>query len=64
LQPQIHAKSVKAHPVEVFLAIIIGGKIAGIIGMILAIPTYTILKVILRQFMQQMKLVKYLTSRM
>jgi predicted PurR-regulated permease PerM len=64
LQPQIHAKSVKAHPVEVFLAIIIGGKIAGIIGMVLAIPTYTILKVILRQFMQQMKLVKYLTSRM
>tara|TARA_Y100000385_G_scaffold165691_1_gene171708 strand:+ start:20924 stop:21961 length:1038 start_codon:yes stop_codon:yes gene_type:complete len=64
LQPQIYSKSVKAHPVEVFLAIIIGGKIAGIIGMILAIPTYTILKVILRQFMQQMKLVKYLTSRM
>lgn len=64
LQPQIYSKSVKAHPVEVFLIIILGGKIAGIIGMILAIPTYTILKVILRQFLQQMKLVKYLTSRM
>lgn len=64
LQPQIYSKSVKAHPVEVFLTIIIGGKIAGIVGMILAIPTYTIIKVILRQFLQQMKLVKYLTSRM
>jgi predicted PurR-regulated permease PerM len=64
LQPLIYSKSVKAHPVEVFLAIILGGKIAGITGMILAIPTYTIIKVILRQFMQQMKLVKYLTSRM
>lgn len=64
LQPQIYSKSVKAHPVEVFLTIIIGGKLAGIVGMILAIPTYTIIKVILRQFMQQMKLVKYLTSRM
>jgi predicted PurR-regulated permease PerM len=64
LQPLIYSKSVKAHPVEVFLAIILGGKIAGITGMVLAIPTYTIIKVILRQFMQQMKLVKYLTSRM
>ena len=64
LQPLIYSKSVKAHPVEVFLAIIIGGKLAGIAGMILAIPTYTIIKVIARQFMQQMKLVKYLTSRM
>jgi predicted PurR-regulated permease PerM len=64
LQPQIYSKSVKAHPVEVFLTIIIGGKIAGVLGMILAIPTYTIIKVILRQFLQQMKLVKYLTSRM
>ncbi len=64
LQPTIYSKSVKAHPVEVFLAIIIGGKIAGIVGMILAIPTYTIIKVIARQFMQQMKLVKYLTHRM
>jgi predicted PurR-regulated permease PerM len=64
LQPQIYSKSVKAHPVEVFLAIIVGGKIAGIAGMILAIPTLTIIKVIARQFMQQMKLVKYFTSRM
>ncbi len=64
LQPTIYSKSVKAHPVEVFLAIILGGKIAGITGMILAIPTYTIIKVIARQFMQQMKLVKYLTRRM
>lgn len=64
LQPQIYSKSVKAHPVEVFLTIIVGGKLAGIAGMILAIPTYTIIKVVARQFMQQMKLVKYLTSRM
>ena len=64
LQPVIYSKSVKAHPVEVFLVIILGGKIAGITGMILAIPTYTIIKVVARQFMQRMKLVKYLTSRM
>jgi len=64
LQPQIYSKSVKAHPVEIFLAIIVGGKISGIAGMILAIPTYTVIKVIARQFMQRMKLVKFLTGKM
>ena len=63
LQPQIYSKSVKAHPVEIFLAIIVGGKIAGIVGMILAIPTYTVIKVIARQFMQRMKLIKFLNQK-
>lgn len=64
LQPQIYSRNVKAHPVEVFLVIIIGGKLAGVPGMILAIPTYTIIKVIAREFAQRMKLVKYLTRKM
>jgi predicted PurR-regulated permease PerM len=64
LQPQIYSRRVKAHPVEVFLVIIIGGKVAGIAGMVLAIPTYTIIKVIAREFAQRMKLVKFLTSKM
>ena len=64
LQPQIYSKSIKAHPVEVFLVIIIGGKLAGITGMILAIPTYTVIRVIARQFMNRMRVVKFLTQRM
>ncbi len=64
LQPQIYSRSTKAHPVEVFLVIIIGGKLAGIAGMILAIPTYTVVKIIAREFAQRMKLVKFLTQKM
>ncbi len=64
LQPQIYSKSVKAHPVEVFLVIIVGGKLAGITGMILAIPSYTIIKVVARQFMNNRRIVKFLTQRM
>lgn len=64
LQPQIYSRNVKAHPVEVFLIIIMGGKLAGVAGMILAIPTYTVIKVIAREFAQRMKLVKFLTKRM
>jgi predicted PurR-regulated permease PerM len=64
LQPQIYSRSTRAHPVEVFLVIIIGGKLAGIAGMILAIPTYTVVKIIAREFAQRMKLVKFLTRKM
>lgn len=46
LQPMIYAQSVKAHPVEIFLVTIMGGIIAGIAGMILCIPVYTIIRVI------------------
>ena len=50
LQPMIYSKSVKAHPIEVFLVIIMAGKLAGIGGMILAIPVYTVVRLIVRQF--------------
>ena len=45
LQPVIFSKSVKAHPLEIFIAIFAGANIAGIVGMIVAIPLYTILRV-------------------
>ncbi len=48
LQPLIYSKSVKAHPVEIFLVIIMAGQLAGIGGMIAAIPTYTVIKVIIK----------------
>lgn len=46
LQPIIFSTSVKAHPVEIFLVIIMGGTLAGIAGMIFAIPVYTIVRTI------------------
>ncbi|MCK9290993.1 MAG: AI-2E family transporter [Bacteroidales bacterium] len=50
LQPIIYSKSVKAHPVEIFLIIIMAGKFAGIVGMIAAIPVYTVVRIVVRQF--------------
>lgn len=46
LQPLIFSKSVKAHPLEIFIVIFAGATLAGIIGMVVAIPVYTILKVV------------------
>ena len=50
LQPLIYSSSVKAHPVEIFLVILIGAAIGGIGGMILAVPSYTILRVFAKEF--------------
>lgn len=64
LQPIIYSTSVKAHPIEIFLVIIIFGSLFGIPGMILAVPAYTVLRVILREFFSEMRLEKKLTHNM
>jgi len=62
LQPYIYSNSVKAHPLEIFLVIMSAGSLAGITGMILAIPTYTLFRVIAREFLSQFKIVRALTK--
>lgn len=61
-QPVIFSKSVKSHPLEIFLVIIICGLLFGVIGMVIAIPSYTALKVILKEFLSENKIVKSLTK--
>ncbi len=64
LVPVIYSKSVKSHPLEIFLVIIMGGGIAGLPGMLLAVPVYTLLRVIAREFLQQFRVIKKLTETM
>jgi predicted PurR-regulated permease PerM len=61
-QPLIYSSSVKAHPLEIFLVIMAAGSLAGVLGMFLAIPTYTIIRVIAKEFFDNMKLVRKLTE--
>jgi predicted PurR-regulated permease PerM len=63
LVPMIYSKSVKAHPLEIFFVIIMGGSLAGLLGMLLAIPVYTVMRVIAREFFQQFRVVQKLTSK-
>jgi predicted PurR-regulated permease PerM len=49
-QPFIFSKSVSSHPLEIFLVILIAGFLSGILGMIIAVPLYTILKVVGKEF--------------
>lgn len=63
-QPLIFSNSVNAHPLEIFIVIIIAGSLAGIPGMIFAVPGYTFLRIIARQFLTNFKIVRSLTQNM
>jgi predicted PurR-regulated permease PerM len=60
-QPLIFGTSVKAHPLEIFLVILIAGTLAGIPGMIVGIPIYTVIRVFAKEFLSQVRVVKKLT---
>jgi predicted PurR-regulated permease PerM len=62
-QPLISSKSVNSHPLEIFLITIISGITFGIVGMIIAIPVFTMLKVILKEFFPDNKIVSVLTEK-
>ncbi len=62
-QPFIFSTSVSAHPLEIFLVIMMAGSMAGIPGMILAIPAYTIMRVFAKVFFNNFRIVKKLTRK-
>ncbi|HCM29589.1 MAG TPA: AI-2E family transporter [Bacteroidales bacterium] len=62
LQPNIYARSVKSTPFEVFLILIIGEELFGIVGMILSVPVYTLLRIIAVQTLQGVPLIQKITS--
>ena len=62
-QPLIYGTSVKAHPLEIFLVILIAGSLAGIIGMILAIPAFTVLRTFAHEFFYRFRIVQKITER-
>ncbi len=62
LQPYIFSNSVMAHPLEIFIIILMGAQINGVVGMVLAIPAYTVLRVVARVFLSEFKIVQQLTG--
>lgn len=61
-QPLIFSNSVNAHPLEIFLIIFIAGTLGGVLGMICAIPAYTLIRIIAKEFLTQFKVVQNLTK--
>lgn len=60
-QPLIFGASVRSHPLEIFLIILIAGLLFGVVGMVVAVPFYTALKVIAKESLSEYKIVKRLT---
>lgn len=64
LQPTIYSKSVFAHPIEIFLVILMAGSIGGVVGMIVAIPSYTLIRIIAKQLLSEFKFIELLTKKL
>ena len=62
LQPMIYSDKIKAHPLEIFVVILLGSKVYGIIGMVLAIPVYIILRAIAKVFFSQFRFVQKISQ--
>jgi len=62
-QPVIFGTSVYAHPIEIFIVIMMAASLAGIVGMILAIPTYTVIRVFAKEFFNNFRVVQKLTEK-
>lgn len=63
LQPYIYSSSVKAHPLEIFIVILMAGYMSGIVGMLFAIPGYTVLRVLAKEFFNNLRVVQRLTEK-
>ncbi|TVQ79642.1 MAG: AI-2E family transporter [Flavobacteriales bacterium] len=62
-QPFIFSNSVNAHPLEIFLVIMAAASLAGISGMIVAVPTYAFLRIVLREFFSEFKAIREITKK-
>ena len=60
LQPIIYSTSIKATPLEIFIVILLAGTIGGVLGMLAAIPAYTVIRVIAGRFFYDKKVVQRL----
>lgn len=59
-QPVIYSTSIKSKPLEIFIVLLIVGHIGGPVGMIVAIPCYTVVRVIAFRFFRHIKAIRRL----
>lgn len=60
LQPLIYSTSIQASPLEIFIVMLMAGHIGGIVGMLAAIPAYTVIRVVAGRFFYDKKVVRRL----
>ena len=59
-QPIVYSSSIKANVLEIFIVLMMAGHIGGILGMLVAIPCYTVIRVIAARFFGHVKFISKL----
>lgn len=62
IQPYLFSNSVKAHPLEIFIITLMAGALGGIFGMIVALPVYTIIRIVAKEFLTHLKFFKKISD--
>lgn len=50
ISPQVVGRTLQMHPLLIIFVLLVGGELAGIVGLILAVPAYAALKVVAQHF--------------
>lgn len=62
IQPLIFSNSVKAHPLEIFLVTLMAATVGGIFGMVVALPVYTLIRIVAKEFLTHLKFFKRISA--
>ncbi len=62
--PMIFSSALKSHPLENFLVVLIAGSLGGIPAMLVAMPVYTVIRVIAKEFLTRFEIVRSLTKEL
>lgn len=62
IYPYIFSNTLKAHPLEIFLVLLTAGTIGGIGAMMIAIPAYSVIRIVAQEFLSNFELVRKLTG--
>lgn len=60
LQPYIYSRSIRSGALEIFIVLLIAANAAGVVGMFVAIPAYTVVRVIAAHFFSDVKAIRRL----
>jgi len=50
ITPIIFGKSMKVHPIEIFIVILLAGYLGGVTAMIFAVPAYSMIRIVVKEF--------------
>jgi len=58
ITPQIMGKRIQTHPVMIIIIILFSGSLFGFLGILLAVPTYAVLKVLIKNAIKIYKVIQ------